>query len=181
MDNIRSVGKDIHIFACVISVIAASIIVNLAIKSGYNLDAFIIGRDNYEMIDSAVLSEVIFVTVYTRLRQLAVVYILFRLINPEITYNAVIAVFSFIAGGMVCIQTFYEGFYGVAGFLLFLFPHYIFYFFVLRTLYLQIRRSGKVNMRFFMIVFLLLASGVISELLFSKIFLNEFYQYIVSV
>jgi hypothetical protein len=179
MDNIKSIGKDLHIFLCVMAVIVSSVIFNILIRSGYTMDGFVIGRENYEIISNADFFELTFITLFTRFKQLAVIYVLYRLVNSELAYDGIIMMCSFIVGGMICIQTFYQGISGVIELVLFLFPHYIFYFLAVKTMYTQLKRCGKTGTRGLMVVLLLFLSGVLCELFFSKIFLREFYQYVV--
>jgi hypothetical protein len=177
MENIKNLGKDIHIFLCVIAVIAASIIINILIRSGYGMEGFVIGIENYEIIRDADSFEIILVTIYTRIKQLAVVYVLYRLVDSEMAYNGIVMFSAFAAGSMICIQTFYEGLTGVIELILFLFPHYIFYFLAIRTMYIKVKRCNKIGTRGMLIVFFAFSTGILCELFFSKIFLNEFYQY----
>jgi hypothetical protein len=179
MDNIKSIGKDVHIMLCVMAVIVSSIIINILIKSGHSMDGFVVGRDNYEVLMSSDFVEAVFLTLFTRLKQFAVVFVLYRLINSELAYNGIIGCCSFVAGGMVCVQTFYGGLTGVFELMMFLFPHYIFYFLTVRTMYIRIKRSGKTGTGGFAVAFSFFIVGIICELFFSKIFLNEFYQYLV--
>jgi hypothetical protein len=179
MDNIKSMGREIHIFMCIVATIIASIIFNILIKSGYTLESLIIGRENYEILKNADFLELTLVTFFTRIKQVLIVYVLYRLINPDIVYSSMVIVSSFVAGGMICVQTFYEGFLGVLELILFFFPHYIFYFLLVRIIYIQMKKNRKIVAGRVMLVLILFLSGMLCELIFSKIFLNEFYQYMV--
>jgi hypothetical protein len=179
MENKKTTGRDIHVFICVVSLVAATITTNIVLSFGFEMDIFVVGRENYESLVKADLTSLVFATLFIRFRQLFIIYLLYRLVRAESVYNMALSFFSFVVGAMICIQTFYSGISGVVEFLLYLFPHFIFYFLIIRVIYVYIKAYGKLSTRCFIMAMLYFAIGLLCELFFSKIFLGQFYQYIV--
>jgi hypothetical protein len=179
MENKKNTGRDIHVFICVISLVAATVTTNIVLSFGIEMDIFVVGRENYESLVNADFTALVFATLFIRCRQLFIIYLSYRLVRAESVYNMVLSFLSFSLGAMICIQTFYSGISGVVEFVLYLFPHFIFYFMIIRVMYVYIKAYGKLSTRCFIVVLLYFAIGLFGELFFSKFFLGQFYQYIV--
>lgn len=180
MEKVKYIKDNIRIYIGLVAVIVSSIIINICIRAGYSFDSIIIGREQYEQIITLPLGNVAIVVVLKRLKQLALVYVLYKLFGVELGYSIVLCSLAFVFGGFLSVQAFYSGFMGIVEFILYLLPHYVFYILIIRIMYTLIKYSNKGFWYAFALITLLFLSGILCELFFSRFFLNGFYQYMVS-
>lgn len=163
-------------------VLFASVIANVLIKCGLDLGYMRLSFDiSYDINNVTSYSTSILYILFTRLKQLIFIILLIKMINADVIYNLIIMFFGFIFGIFATIQTFYNGLTGIIELMLFLLPHYIFYMVLIHFIYKHYKNWSKDSMQFVKIIFLvvLFCAGVVSEGLFSRIFLENFYQHIV--
>lgn len=180
MSNIMKLRK--NIFAVyVVTVVFASILVNILLK--LNIDMNYLSIDIYEIISvhKSNMFDVFLYLFIERGKQLIVIYLLSKVINPNILQNIIIVLLMFCLGVFLTIQTFYYGFAGILILLASIFPQYFVYIFLVK--YLCQRFNGeKYNKNkyvYYVNVTLLLLLGVVLEEIFLIFFLGDIQQYIV--
>lgn len=179
--NMRAVQYNNRSAILIIAVVFASFIINLFIKSGLNFEYLCLQVEEIKVIsDSSYLSLMLYVLI-KRIKQAVLVVILMRVIKPDIVYNAIIVLLSGMLGILLTVQTYYAGIAGVFLLILYIIPHYIVYIILIKYIYDHYLGNlvdiGKT--KFFLITILLLLIGVLCEGVFSRFFLNKFYQYMV--
>lgn len=169
----------IRLYCGLASVIISSFIVNFMILSGFTFDNIIINREIFLLVFERPYKLICFIVIYKRIKQLLLIYVLYKLVNAELAYNILISILSFAVGIFISVQSYYEGFAGVVEYILYLFPHYIFYMLIIGTLYRYKKRCISSKIYTFLLIVLFFLSGILCELFFSKFFLYQIYQYMV--
>ena len=165
----------------VISVLLASLAINLFIRCGFDFEYLQLTSSGYSCISSVSYATSVLYILVKRLKQFVLIIIFMKIFNTELVYNCLTISLSFIFGIFVTIQTYYSGLSGVIELLLYLLPHYIFYLILFCLVYKHYKNWTKDNFQpskimFFLVLF---CAGVICEGFFSRFFLDTFYQYIV--
>lgn len=161
------------------SVFLSCFFINLFIRKGFDFEYLHI--DVYSINDSfkiEYLSMVSFVTL-KRLKQFIILCILVNILNKDFVYNIIILLFGIALGIMLTVQTYYDGIVGIFLFILYIFPHYIVYFILLREICTNSYEGS--NVKKYVIYLLLFFMGLLFETFFSRFFLYKFYQYMVLI
>lgn len=181
MENVKFIKNNVQVYLGLAAVILASIIINIFLRAGYSFDELVVGRGEYIKLIQNSIQDVALVTIIKRLKQLLIVYVIYKIINIDIAYCAVTTILCFLFGSMISIQSYYGGVMSVIELLLFLLPHYIFYILIIRNMYVYVKWKNRSKVYVCVMILLLFMSGLLCEIFFSRFFLNEFYQYMVLI
>ncbi len=176
--------KDVDIsksLLLIISVIFASIIINLFIRCGFDFSYLKLSAADINKLDEVSYTTSAIFVLIKRLKHIILIVLFMKVIKPEIVYSLLMIALSFMFGVFVTTQTYYSGMTGVIELILYLFPHYIVYIVLLYEIHKLIKDWTKDSYQLGKIVFfmVILCCGVLCEGIFSRFFLERFYQYIV--
>ncbi len=172
-----------RVMCSVIALFISSFIVNMFLRYGFcfsylSMSVYDIGFN----IEKDSLQALVYLVIH-RLEQLFVVVLCMKLLNADYVYNAIICLLSAMFGVMVTVQTYYEGITGVFLLILYVVPHYIAYIIFLWLLRDSNDRRNleQKNAKRIIALTILFVIGIVSECFFSRFFLKQFYQYMVTV
>lgn len=167
----------VYIFTIVIS----SMLINILLKLNINLDYMSIDIFSITSITNENNISIFAYLFLKRLKQLFIIYLLAKVINPEVLQNGIIIALIFMFGAFVSVQTYYYGFVGIVIFLACIFPQYIIYVLLIKYLCKNSKKeiSIKKNYIYYINITLLLLLGVVLEQFFLIFFWGEVQQYIV--
>ncbi len=164
------------------SVIFVSLIFNLFIRNEADFSYLIIDVND---VGNTILQNnknVVGYILLKRIKQLALLLIILKAFGYQIVFDFMVIVGGCAIGLMVSSQVYYLGLAGLIILLVYVFPHYIVYFYGLYFGYKnKIFSVGKTdNFKIFVIFSLVFIVGMILESIFMTIFLKNFYQYMVT-
>lgn len=163
------------------SVVFASVVINLFIKSGMDFSYLSLSFEQLEvMTGTTMISSIVYIFL-KRIKHCLILFVLMRVLKPDFVYNAVVILLSGMLGVLLTVQTYYGGISGVFLLILYLIPHYFVYMMLVQYMYEHYtytsNDTGK--LKFLVTIMLLLGIGVLCEGFFSRFFLIKYYQYIV--
>lgn len=173
-------------------------LVDLLIRRDYDFEYLSLSvYDIEQFLGVNALSLIIYIVI-KRGKQFILMFLLMKVFNAEIIYNTFLIVLCGLYAVIASVQCYYNGGEGLLTLLVFLFPHYIIYIFTVRLICVYCGRykitlfkknetdnydygskfyneKSKI-ITIFVILFVL---GVVSEGIFSRFFLLQYYQYMV--
>ena len=167
----------VYVFTAVI----ASILINVLLKLDIELDYMSIDIYSIAAISNEKSITIFGYILLKRLKQLFIIYLLAKVINPSILQHGIIIALIFLLGAYMSVQTYYFGFMGIVIFLACIFPQYIIYVFLIKYLCKNISKESinKIKSIYYINITLLLLLGVVFEEIFLIFFWGELQQYIV--
>lgn len=169
-------------FMALVSIGFVSLILNLFIRNEMDFSYLLIDINSISNIISINKKSIIEYIMYSRLKQMFIIIILFKAFGTAKIYNALVIIFSSFLGFMLSIQVYYIGIDGIWILLVNVLPHYIFYYFSVwygfkvRIFSNGIREEYK-KILIFCIIFVI---GMVFECFFMTFFLKIFHQYMVN-
>ncbi len=179
MDNRKRYDTGNLIFV-MCAILFSSLIINLFLRR--NMDFGYLNLSVYDAAETAQTNMSVLLYVFIkRAEQFVIAFALMKLFRADVVYRCILVLLGMMFGTMSTIQTYYDGFSGVILLLLYLIPHYVVYLLLLNrtSVFLTYGKGDGKKMRFFAFALALLLLGTISEGIFSRLFLNRFYQYMV--
>ena len=179
MSRIRCLDVD-RSALLVVMVVFASIIINLFIKGGYDFEYLILSTENM-LLEDTYISSLIYVLI-TRIKQLFIIILCIKVFGSNMIKNSISIIICFLFGMLSTVQSYYFGFVGIIEIIIYMFPHYLIYYILIGEM-CKIGKShagNKIPIGKKCLIFILFLVGIVFEGIFSRFFLEKFYQYIVS-
>ncbi|MDE6023855.1 MAG: stage II sporulation protein M [Lachnospiraceae bacterium] len=177
------------------SLILSVFLINIFIRRGFDFEYLKLSIYDIEQSLNLNIVSLIFYVFLKRGKQFIVIWLLMKVIKPDLVYNIILIVLCGMYGVMSTVQSYYIGFQGIITFIIYMLPHYIIYIFMIKLLhdyYAGYRQSKNVmsdagamdeimseKAKVTALFIILFAMGVISEGFFSRFFLLQYYQYMV--
>lgn len=179
MSKIRSHSYN-HLIIIFAATIIGCIITNIWIRQCYDISMFdLLTIRSFEMK----AGNAIFRVILKRIEQFAVILLAFRVFRMESILNILIAIFGYILGFLLSVQSYYQGMKGIFFVVLIFLPQFIMYYISLIYIKKMIRLSDDKNhkLKFIMLSILFFVVGILFECIFSEKIFSYFYQYMVTV
>ena len=170
-----------RVFYYLCMVLAGCILANIVLRCDRDLQVFLLPFTDSSRLAGVSVQQTLFYVLLQRTKQVAVVYLLYKVFPPKAVFSIGMSALLFLFGFVISCQMFYLGLSGVWFLLLCLFPHYLIYFGMLYYLAAEARKVGEDKNKKRMAAMILILTffvGILSESILSKIFLKNFLQYI---
>lgn len=170
-----------RVFYYLCMVLAGCILANIVLRCDWDLQVFILPFTDSGRLAEVSVQQTLFYVLLQRTKQVAVVYLLYKVFPPKAVFSIGMSALLFLFGFVISCQMFYLGLSGVWFLLLCLFPHYLIYLGMLYYLAAEARKVGEDKNKKRMAAMILILTffvGILSESILSKIFLKNFLQYI---
>lgn len=170
-----------RVFYYLCMVLAGCILANVVLRCDQDLQVFMLPYTDRSRLAGVSVQQTLFYVLLQRTKQIVVVYLLYKVFPPRAVFSVGMSALLFLFGFVVSCQMFYLGLRGVWFLLLCLFPHYLIYLGMLYYLAAKVCKVGEDKNKKRMAVLILIMMffvGIVSESILSKIFLNNFLQYI---
>lgn len=162
-----------------VTIFLSSFLINLFIRRGLDFEYLTLSAyDMRDVLSSRMAPSIIYI-VFKRAKQLAIIWMLMKVLKTEYVYNTLLVIMSGMFGIMATVQSYYLGMNGMMILLIFLLPHYIVYILIIKLLYDYYGGSGYEKTKILILFAILFSIGVMCEGFFSRFFLFKYYQYIV--
>lgn len=180
MSDIRTLKCDRRSLL-VFSVLISCLTINIFIRAGFDFEYMKLSSGVLINDSESCFNITVLYVLYVRIKQLIFVILLMKILNTETVYNCIIIFLGVVFGAMGTIQTYYSGLVGIGELILYILPHYIFYILLIHLLFRFYKGFYREESRFGRILFLVVIfiGGIVAEAVFSRFFLQNFYQYIV--
>lgn len=170
-----------RLFFYLCMVLTGCILANIILRCDRDLQAFTLPFvESGRILSSSVRQTVVYVLIQ-RVKQVIVVYLLYKIFPAKHVFSIGVSALLLLFGFAISCQMFYLGIAGVWFLLLCLFPHYLIYIGLLYYLSVQMAKVPETRRKkeiVLLIVIAVLLAGILCESIFSKIFLQNFNQYI---
>ncbi len=173
--------QELYLYLFAISVVLASLAVNLFILKGYNHLRIDLLLEGMKGVSTRGAGDIFSYIVIKRLKQLFLVYVLLKTFKPEIILSVMSVLFGVFWGMMISNQVYQNGFMGAILLVLCFIPHFPVYILVIKniTSTIQNKYRDKYLIMSILTIMFIFAIGIVCECYFSRIFLKEFYQHMV--
>lgn len=168
----------VNIMVFIAAIIVSVIAVNFMLRQ--NKDFGYLNLSVYKLkIADGVNVSTIFLIFLRRVKQFVLIYALMKLLKNEVILYVIIAFLGVMYGMLSSIQVYYDGFLGALLLIFYLFPHYILYVFLLikASKFISYGSGEHKYIKFFLFAGIILCLGVCMEIVVSRFFLMNFYQY----
>lgn len=162
----------------ILAVIASSIVINVFFKMGFDFDYLTLSFDSVAEKSQGLNLSLLMYVLFVRLKQFLFIILLMKVLNIDIIYNTICILFGLGLGIIITVQTFYCGIYGIGELIIYMFPHFLIYIYLINMLYLLFKNFNRDYLNFGKIVFFLMlfCFGVSCEGIFSRFFLGKFFN-----
>ncbi|MCM1288144.1 MAG: hypothetical protein NC240_07510 [Clostridium sp.] len=162
-----------------VTIFLSSFLINLFIRRGLSFEYLTLSAyDMRDVLSSRMAPSIIYI-IFKRGKQLAIIWMLMKVLKTEYVYNTLLVIMSGMFGIMATVQCYYLGLNGMLTLLIFLLPHYIVYFLIIKFLYDYYGGGGYEKTKILILFAILFSIGVMCEGFFSRFFLFKYYQYMV--
>ena len=116
-----------RVFYYLCMVLAGCILANIVLRCDRDLQVFILPFTDSSRLAGVSVQQTLFYVLLQRTKQVAVVYLLYKVFPPKAVFSIGMSALLFLFGFVISCQMFYLGLSGVWFLLLCLFPHYLIY------------------------------------------------------
>ncbi len=180
MSKVMELKKNIYI-VYIFTVVLASVLINILLKLGTNLDYMSIDIYSIANISKENRVAVFGYLFIKRLKQLIIIFLLTKFINPNVLKYGITIGLIFVLGAYISVQTYCYGFLGILLLLGCIFPQYIIYISIIKYMCDVTSKNMVVKNKsvYYINITLLLTIGVVIEEIFLIFFWGQIQQYIV--
>ena len=131
-----------RVFYYLCMVLAGCILANIVLRCDRNLQVFILPFTDSSRLAGVSVQQTLFYVLLQRTKQVAVVYLLYKVFPPKAVFSIGMSALLFLFGFVISCQMFYLGLSGVWFLLLCLFPHYLIYLPLWDSVYQMVYRES---------------------------------------
>ena len=131
-----------RVFYYLCMVLAGCILANIVLRCDRNLQVFILPFTDSSRLAGVSVQQTLFYVLLQRTKQVAVVYLLYKVFPPKAVFSIGMSALLFLFGFVISCQMFYLGLSGVWFLLLCLFPHYLIYLPLWDSVYQTVYRES---------------------------------------
>ncbi len=174
MSDIKKIQNYNSLLLSMSVVFFSSLLINIIIKRGVSFDYLMFTLEDIKRIITLPPASSFIILFLKRLKQIAVVIVLMKLVKPEIIYNFCIVLLSALYGIIMSIQAYWGGIALVGVFIISILPHYIIYFLCIDLTYkfYKGRIFNKSKLKFIITILMSTVIGVLLEENFLRIILK---------
>ena len=131
-----------RVFYYLCMVLAGCILANIVLRCDRNLQVFILPFTDSSRLAGVSVQQTLFYVLLQRTKQVAVVYLLYKVFPPKAVFSIGMSALLFLFGFVISCQMFYLELSGVWFLLLCLFPHYLIYLPLWDSVYQMVYRES---------------------------------------
>ena len=161
-------------YICLGAFLISVIVMNILIKVGYNFDYMSISIIDLNNIVNKNDIYLLLQILIKRIKQYAFFFLIVKVTKKDVALNTVLLILSMVIGLFCTVNCYYLGVQGLFLFIILTFPHFVFYYILLKLTNQFIRLGSIKNVKNVITLVLIFVTGMLCESFFLKIFLQGF-------